>query len=172
MTKTFTLGVFSAFALMSIQSACALPPDCPGPNQLLLHVAKYELGLNEKKPICVTTPGNFKIKIVGPRNQGVSIQAGDAVVEGKKCDGLEIAGDNSADKNKITVEVVGNAAINYECEFWIKVDGIGMLDPKVRVVDNETIMNLQYVSLHDFLDTLDISLEEANKLRPPPDAED
>ncbi len=171
MTKTLTLGVFSAFALISIQSACALPPDCPAPDRLILHVAKYELGFNEKKPVCVTTSDNFKIKIVGPGSRPAGIAAGDVVVEGKKCDGLTITGNNSANKNKITVEVDGNAAINYECEFLIRVEGVGILDPKVRVVDNETIMNLQYVTLHDFLDTLDISLDDANKLRPPPDTE-
>ena len=169
MTNNLTPTIFAAVAIIAMQSACAQPPDCPPAGDLKLTVGQYQLNLNEKKPICVTVPGTFKIIIHNPPSSGVTVGAGDATVKAKSSSGLTIEGDNAAPVNKITVEVDGSADPGDVFEFLIKVEGIGVLDPKVRVVDNNMMMSLQSAAFYDALDTLGLTLEDANKLRPPPD---
>lgn len=167
MTKNLATAVFSALLLLAMQSACAQTPECPPPNELRLTVGQYQLSLDEKKPICVTVPGTFKIKIFNPPNSGVEIGSGDVTVEAKSSAGLSIEGSNDAPVNKITVEVGGSAEKGDEFGFLITVEGIGVLDPKVRVVDNDMMFMLKSEAFYDALDTLDLTLDEANKLIPP-----
>lgn len=167
MTKNLTVAIFLALALIASQSACAQAPECPPPNELQLTVGQYQLNLNEKKPICVTVPGTFKIKIINPPNSDVNIGVGEVTVEAKSSAGLSIEGSNDAPVNKVTVEVEGTAEKGDEFSFLIRVEGVGVLDPKVRVVDNDTMMLLTSEAFYDALDTLGLSLEEANKLIPP-----
>ena len=140
------------------------------PAELKLTVGDYHLDLNEKKPIPVTLPGTFKIKILTLGNSGVTINSGGVTVEAKSSGGLTIEGDNSADVHKIAVTVNGVPDPEGDgiYDFWIHVEGVGTLDPKVRVVGDETMSSLQADAVYDLLDTLNISLEDANKLRPPP----
>jgi hypothetical protein len=168
MTRKLSATSFAAVTLVALQSACAAPPpDCPNGGELKLTVGLYELSLNEKKPICVTVPGEFKIKIHNPQSSGVSVGAGDATVGGKSTGGITINGSNDAPVNKITVVLNGTADLGDEFEFWINVEGVGKLDPKVKVVDNDLMMALKSEWYYGALNTLGLSIEEANELRPP-----
>lgn len=167
MIKNLTAAIIPALALIALQSACAQPPECPPPNELRLIVGQYQLNLNEKKPICVTVPGTFKIRIINPPNSDVNIGVGEVTVEAKSGAGLSITGSNAAAVKKVTVVVAGSAEKGDEFSFLIRVAGVGVLDPKVRVVDNDTMFLLKSEAFYDALNTLDLSLEEANKLIPP-----
>jgi len=144
-------------------------PKCPPLNGLKLIVRKYELNFTEKRPICVTSPGAFKIGIVIPPGSGITLQPGDASVKQKDSCNLTICGDNSEDVHKIAVTVSGVPDPEGDglCDFLINVKGVGELDPKVRVVGDEIMSRLWADAVYDLLDTLDISLEDVNKLRPP-----
>jgi len=162
-----------ALVTLAIVTSCACAvtnaqaPDCPPAGDLVLTVGQYQLNLNEKKPVCVTVPGEFKIRVHNPPGSGVSIGAGDITVEAKYEGGPSITGSNDAPVNKITVKIGGSADPGDEFDFLIRVDGVGWLDPKVRVVGNTVSMALKSAAVYDLLDTLDLTLEEVNKLIPP-----
>jgi hypothetical protein len=160
----FTVAIVTACACASSN---AQAPECPKAGGLKLTVGNYHLDLNEHKPICVTAPGIFKIKIKTQANSDIVVEKGDATVEQKACSGISISGNNADAADKITVVINGNAEENYECEFLIDIKNLGTLDPKVRVIGDQMMFSLQADAVYDLLDTLDISLEEANKLRPP-----
>ena len=168
MIKNVALAAVAIITGCACANSNAQAPECPVPGSLDLTVGDYHLDLNEKKPICVTAPGIFKIKIRTQQNSDFVVAKGDATVEQKDCSGISMIGNNADKADKITVVVNGSAVENYECEFLINVKNLGTLDPKVRVVGDETMSSLQADALYDLLDTLDISLEDANKLRPPP----
>lgn len=108
---------------------------CPNLLSLKLTVDQYHLDLNDKKPICVTSPGTFKIVIHQPGNSTVTVGAG-----GQSDD---------------------------EFAFLIDVKGVGVLDPKVRVIPSTQLMKLRSDTFYDVLDTLGLTLEDINKLAPP-----
>jgi hypothetical protein len=168
MIKNITLVTIAIITSCACTISNAQVMECPPLGDLKLTVGKYHLSLNEKRPVCVTAPGIFKIRIKTVPNSGVVVQKGDATVEQKDCGDVTIAGNNAEQANKITVVVNGSALENYECEFLINVKNVGTLDPRVRVVDNDLLFSLQGDALYDLLDTLEISLEDANKLIPPP----
>jgi len=167
MNKKAMLMFFGTLTLGCAASTSAQAPLCPAPNNLKLTVDQYELKLSDKVPICVTSPGTFKIAIHQPGNATVTIGAGDVTVKAKEETGLKIEGNNNAPINKITVTVEGDAEPGDIFEFWIEVKNVGILDPKVRVIPSMEMLSLKSTAFYDVLDTLDLTLEEANKLVPP-----
>ncbi|MGB5628257.1 MAG: hypothetical protein WBM57_02740 [Woeseiaceae bacterium] len=93
------------------------------------------------------------------------------------CDGdgardVTITGNNAAADDEVIVTISGEDLENKICEFWINAENLGTLDPKVRVVDSDVMQMLLSKGLYDALDELGLTLEEANKLKPPrPEAE-
>jgi hypothetical protein len=168
MNKKMMLLFLGSATLGCAASTNASPNDCAKMTTLRLTVDEYRLSLNNKKPICVAVPGTFKIVIRQPANSTVTIGAGDVTVTAKASTGLTINGSNTAPVNKVTVTVDGDADIDDEFGFWINVNGVGKLDPKVRVVGSSTMLNLKSQEFYDTLDTLNLTLEDANKLKPPP----
>ena len=148
-------------------STSAQAPLCPPLNNLKLNVDEYHLSLNDKRPICITSPGTFKITIQQPGNSTVAIGPGDVTVMAKEGSGLTIEGNNNAPVNKVTVNVSGNSNPGDIFAFWIHVDGVGTLDPKVRVIPSNQMLSLKSEAFYNALDTLDLTLEDANKLVPP-----
>jgi len=167
MKKSLIPTVIVTTAILSMQTACAQTPKCAKPNDIVLTVGQYSLDLEQKNPVCVTAPDTFKIKIKD--KTGGTVAAGDATVEKKNCSGLTIVGNNIDNKKKIAVNVGGASEKGYECEFLIRVKNVGVLDPRVRVVGSSFKMQLTSDAFYDTLDTLDLTVEEANKLIPPRD---
>jgi len=167
MNKKMILLFLGTVTLGCVASTNAQTEPCAGLNSLKLTVDEYHLSLNDKRPICITLPGTFKIVIHQPGNSSVTVGAGDATVSAKESTGLTIEGNNNAPVNKITVMVSGQADPGDEFAFWIDVKGVGKLDPKVRVVGSPEMLRLKSEAFYDALDTLDLTLEDANKLKPP-----
>ena len=166
----------SAVLVLSIFAAPAhADPNCAKLTQMTLTVEKYHLDLNDSRPVCITVPGAFKINIKNLPNTGVTVGAGDVTVV-QKNDPAEasviIEGVNGADGspvNKVAVEVRPVAGKNVETddefEFWIHVEGVGKLDPRIKVVGNEFLQSLQWAEIDDTLDTLDLELEDVFRLQ-------
>jgi len=167
MNKKTILLFLGTATLACAVSTSAQTPDCPPLNNLKLTVDEYHLSLNDKRPICVTLPGTFKITIHQPGNATVAIGAGDVTVRAKESTGLTIDGSNDAPINKVTVNVDGDADADDIFAFWIEVEGVGTLDPRVRVIPSSQLLSLKSEAFYDTLDTLDLTLEDANKLIPP-----
>ena len=142
MIKITALVTVAIITVCACASSNAQPAECPMVGQSKLFVGQYHLVFNEKRPICVTAPGVFKIEIKSVMNPKVPVPKGAATVKGKNCEGLTINGDNTLDPDIIEVVVSGIALEKYECEFLIKVAGLGELDPKVRVVGGTAMQNL------------------------------
>ena len=163
-------AILAAILICTTGTACAQAPACPPAADLKLTVGKYYLNLNDKRPICVTVPGNFKITIKIQQNSGIVINAGDVTAKGKPKDDdttqndVTIKGDNALDKEKLAIDVGGSAQIDEKFEFWIKVKGVGKLDPIVRVVDNNMMMSLKFAEAAHALDTLGLKLPEGAEL--------
>jgi len=145
---------------------------CKGAGVLKLKVDKYHLVLVEKKPICITVPGQFKIKIKPLSGSTVDILVGEATVEEKSASSpVTIRGTNDPAANKIIVKVELKSGKyvdpDDEFDFWIKVDGIGLLDPRVRVVSRAELLQFQYDAINEVLvEEFDMTLEDVQKIRP------
>jgi len=173
MNTVSRLVAASAVTLLYATSAYA-GHHCANLPGLMLTVKEYHLDLNDNRPICVTVPGEFKIIIHSPPGSGVSVGSGEVSV-GQKDDSDEpdvvIFGDNTSPTNKISVYLEGDAEVGDEFEFWINVEGVGMLDPRVRVIDNDALMRQQYDAVDDTMDAFGLTFEDTKKLRPHPEAE-
>lgn len=162
MIKNIALVTVAIITACACASTNAQPPDCPPKGQSILTIGQYHLDFNEKKPICVTVPGSFTITIHNNQNPSVPISEGSVTIAAKSSDGLVIDGKNGVDINKIEVELSGDLEPGIDVyDFWIRVDGLGVLDPKVRVVDNDTMMLLKSEAFSSSLESLDISPELA-----------
>ncbi|NQV86904.1 MAG: hypothetical protein HQ492_07500 [Woeseiaceae bacterium] len=167
MKKNIILVVFLTATLGCVAATGAQADGCPNLASLKLTVDQYHLDLNDKRPICVTSPGTFKIVIHQPGNSTVTVGAGDVTVSAKETTGVTIDGNNNAPLNKITVNVGAGGLPDDEFAFLIDVKGVGVLDPKVRVIPSSQLMKLRSDTFYDVLDTLGLTLEDTNKLAPP-----
>lgn len=73
---------------------------------------------------------------------------------------LNISGDNSEKRRFIEVTVDGTGSFGDEAEFEINIDGLGMLDPKVRVVDNDAMLDLLYSAIDDAVNILGLDWDD------------
>ncbi len=161
MIKITALVTVAIITVCACASSNAEPPKCPKVGQSKLFVGQYHMVFNEKKPICVTAPGVFMIEIKSVMNSGVTVPSGAATVKDKDCEDLSIVGNNSLDPDIIAVVVTGNALVEYQCEFLIAVAGLGVLDPKVRVVGDNMMLMLQSEAFSDSLKLSGTSTDQA-----------
>ena len=103
----------------------------------ILTVKTYHLDLNQKVPVDIKLPlpANFKIKIIDPENL---VTLNSVWVEEKDLSYnpvVSIKGANDSVTNELTVTVSGTAQHDQVFEYFIAVDGVGLLDPKVRITD-------------------------------------
>lgn len=163
---TSILVPVSAILLLSAFSAYA---DCANLPSMRLTAKQNHLSLNDNMPICVTRADDgtinftFKITIANP----VQVTPGQVRVKQKDPNPqpqVEIMGDNASPTNKVTVHVQGAADLGDEFAFLIEVDGIGLLDPMVRVVDSNTQGMLQAMSLQEVADAWLLTPEDVSEL--------
>jgi hypothetical protein len=162
--------LFASLMIVALLGASggALAQDCvkavPLPK---LRIGEGLLDFNDhkgaRKPICVVIGGSFdiKIKTVG----GYSVGIGAIQVRAKSASGPTIEGTNDPVVNKVTVTVDGTASTGDEFGFIIEVDGVGILDPMVRIVETDAIERGDLTDINEFLEEeLGMSLEELQKL--------
>ena len=179
MFKNIYQTLIAVLALCATSCAIAGPPECPplsGQNGLKLTVDEYHLSLNDNKPICTTVPGTFNVKIHNPPNSDFDVKAGDVTAEHKEGSPYSIKGDNLDDKDylKITVEEFdaesgddkscGDESTDECAKFWIKVKTVGMLDPKVRVVNSNVASSNHQRVLAEVFEDLGLTLQEVNQI--------
>lgn len=136
--------VLAAAALLAYSGAVVAQQDCASRPGLKLTVKKYHIDLNDKRPVCVELGGAFVIQIVNPQDGSHEVKGGEVTVQQKvaKDDAVMlISGDNNSPVNKVTVNVKlaegktkNDYAIGDEFEFWIKIEGVGTLDPRIRII--------------------------------------
>ncbi|MBT8104192.1 MAG: hypothetical protein HKP05_01025 [Woeseiaceae bacterium] len=164
--------VLVASAMLACSATVTANPNCANLPGMMLKIQKYSIDLNDKMPVCITVPGEFKIKINNPPGGGLTVGGGDVTVR-QKADPenatVLISGDNQSPVNKITVKVEAVAGETVsdgdEFEFWIDVKGVGKLDPRIRVVPSNQLMELRDAAIADTLDSFGLTVDEYEKLQ-------
>jgi hypothetical protein len=163
---TSILMPVAAIFLLSAVDAHANCANLPG---MRLTAKENHLSLNDNAPICVTRNDDgtidftFRITIANP----VEVNSGEVTVRQKDTSPnpqVEIEGDNVSPTNRVTVRVQGEAELQDEFSYLIEVEGIGLLDPKVRVVDSNTQGMLQAYSLREVAEAWLLSPEAVSRL--------
>jgi biopolymer transport protein ExbD len=163
--NTKATSILVPTAVILLLSSVSAHADCANLPGMRLTAKQNHLSLNDNAPICVTLKEDgtidfmFKITIANP----VQVNAGEVRVRQKDSSPqpqVEITGDNVSPVNKIKVHVQGTGELDDEFGFLIEVDGIGLLDPTVRVVDSGTQRTLQAYNLQEVADAWLLSPEE------------
>ena len=168
---------------MIFTSACALAdpspenlPDCAKVPAMKLTVQMYHLDLNDRREICVISPGLFKITIHNPQGSNVAVNPGDVYVLDKKSDlpgGYQcgaappttatVYGDNCDNKNLLAVYIKSNAALGL-IPFWIHVKDVGTLDPTVRVIGKGAFLTLTSLGFQEEFNLLGLQPADINEV--------
>ena len=162
--KNRIIAASTIAAALMLASPATAEHHCAHLPDLMLIVKRNELRLNDNRPVCVTVPGKFVIKIHNPPGSGHDVGPGDATARGK-LDGTEpppsatMAGNNSDNEALLAVDVSGSANIGDEFKFWISVEGVGTLDPTVRVIGNQERDILTYQWAVESLEVLSLDRE-------------
>jgi hypothetical protein len=134
--KTVLLVVVSMFVM-----ACVKSPDVPQVDKkygcdrqnlnLLLDVNKIQLV--PKKIKCVE-PGTEYIMKITVLGNDLQISAGDVTMMPKPGNPAWLSGTNKPDKKELTFTVDKDEPEDAQYSYFIKVEGVGDLDPIVKVV--------------------------------------
>ena len=148
--------------LIAVPAAQASSHQCADLKNMKLGIDEYYLELDSRKPICTKVPGTIKVRIKNPPNSDHVIAKGDVVTQ-KPGSPLTITGNNSADRLELVISVTGDASADEEAKFFITVKDVGVLDPKVRVVDTDVLLRLLTHAIDEALDLLGLEWEDAER---------
>ena len=158
--KAYTLvGMLILMATAEAQADhhCA---NLPG---MLLRIDTYHIELNDKRPICVIVGGEFNIRINDPSNL---VESGKVKVRQKDLSSppkITIEGANY-DPDLLKVAVDGDPEGEEYFDFWIEVEGVGKLDPRIRVIPSSEFDSLLRTYVQDALDSYGLPIEYQEKV--------
>ena len=153
----------------------AVAQDCTPTKPLpRLKVDRYKLVFvdhnDEISTLCVTSPGTFQIRIGNPSSAKHQVKLNDVTVTNKSAVGPTIDGQNDTKIKKVDVTVGPGLDPGDELDFLITVKDVGVLDPRVRIVDTEIIERLEWEALNEFLvEETGLTVNDLISLRPPQD---
>mgnify|MGYP001815597439 CR=1 FL=1 len=164
-TRRSTTIATATISVLLLTAGAEANHHCPDVASMRLTATENHLSLNDNIPVCVTRNENgeidatFRITIKNP----VEVGNGDVtVIQKESAEPLSITGGNEDETNKVKITVTGTPPEGFdEFAYKIYVKDIGMLDPKVRVVDNDTLTAHKADVLENTLDDNDISVDEA-----------
>lgn len=154
-------------------------PKMTGIGGLKLTAKDNHLSLSNNLAICAELGDPLKIRIQNPTSSDFQVKSGDVTAVQKSTSPVEIYGSNIADKNYLVITVkepvgglvpadlleCGDGDTDDGCAgFDIIVAGLGKLDPKVRVVDNNVRLLNVYAELLEVFEDVGLSLDEINEL--------
>lgn len=149
-----TVSGYAALAMLAVlpmqaDAQCTYLP-------VLVHIHPNELRVSPPDPKCIRSNSTFIIRVTPPgREHKITVKQKPNVP-------FKIKGDNSANPDEVVVEVLGGVDGDLY-GYIITVDGHGMLDPEVRVVESRAFMRTQTDEADALLqEELGISLQEAS----------
>ncbi|HNP62444.1 MAG TPA: hypothetical protein PKH39_00835 [Woeseiaceae bacterium] len=144
-----------------VPTALASSHQCADLKNMKLGIDEYYLELDSRKPICTKVPGTIRVRIKNPPNSDHVVARGDVTATQKPGSPLTISGNNSADRLELVINVTGPATADEEAQFLIAVKDVGVLDPKVRVVDTDVLLRLLTHAIEESLGILGLDWEDA-----------
>lgn len=132
-------------------------PDCHK-QKLTLHIGKYEIRMTPKsKPVCVErdAAGNIDATIEMDIKIGSDITIGlDAVTINEKPGGtVTIRGVNDTLVDHVEIDVDGTGNEGQVFSFDVRVEGLGYLDPRIRIVDDSDSLLILGRAIREAIDT-------------------
>lgn len=161
MLRIIRYALVASSLLFTASTALASSHQCAKLKHMKLVIDEYHLELDSKKPICTKVPNSFIVKIHNPLNSDHVIEKGDVSVMQKEGSPLTITGGNDDERLELKIEVSGNSNAGVDAQFLIEVEDVGVLDPKVRVVDTDALLEQLKHDLEELLDTLGLTWENA-----------
>lgn len=146
MKKLFLTAVLAGSLSLACSSTVVANnlDDCADVPKMKLTLGEYHIDLNDKKAVCVPVNTTFTIQV---KKQGqYVIQKGWVTVEKKKDSkgpSATVTGNNSADASELKVTIGGTVSEGTTVSFLIKIKDLGELDPKIKIIDNATFLELQ-----------------------------
>jgi hypothetical protein len=172
-THTKAILIFSATAALGIScSSLADNGDCNGGANPRLMVGTHHLSLNKIKKLCIHPGGVIKIKLDfknalpdAVKNDIANLLHADE----KEGSGIDIVAEDhsyDADDRIWTIQVDPDAEVGAEGEFWIEVDGIGILDPRVKIIPLEVFIQMLNDAINNVLiDEFGMTIDEVNEFQ-------
>jgi hypothetical protein len=134
MKKKIYLAVV-AVALSVLATPVYAQRDCADSTTVTLLVSKYQLNLIDKAPVCITVARPvFAIRVVVAGNVQ---EMGKVKVSQKKSQvprPITIDGDYDSASKLLLVSLSGTLNEGEVFEYFIEVEGVGSLDPKIRII--------------------------------------
>tara|TARA_R110002096_G_scaffold29497_1_gene88688 strand:+ start:2611 stop:3123 length:513 start_codon:yes stop_codon:yes gene_type:complete len=164
MLRIIRYALVATTLIFTASVAQASSHQCAKLKHMKLKIDEYHLVLDSRKPICTKIPNTFIINIHNPLNSDHVIEKGDVSVMQKEGSPLIISGSNDDERLELKVQVSGNANVGANAKFLIKVEGVGVLDPKVRVVSTDALLEQLAHDLEELLDTLGLTWDDAARV--------
>ena len=164
MLRIILYALVATSLLFTASAALASSHQCAKLKHMKLKIDEYHLELDSRKPICTKVPNTFIINIHNPLNSDHVIEKGDVTVTQKEGSTLTITGSNDDERLELKIHVSGTLNVGPDAKFLIKVEDVGLLDPKVRVVDNNAMLEQLAHDLEELLDILGLTWEDASQV--------
>lgn len=153
--------------LVALAASLPLAAQANCPADPILRVDTQTLDMQEKKPVCVPSPGEFRIRIKPAAGfeldpEAVSVEEKEDNEHKGEIRNVDIVKDGPF--YDLTVRVDAGFPPGSEPGYEIEIEGVGELDPRVRVSNNRTLMSVslpQYPEVEATLnDTFRVTTED------------
>ena len=153
-TTGFTLRALATCAgLFGLAVTAMAQDDCPP--RPTLKIDFHTLDFSETRPICVRPNGTFRIKL---KAQGDYVLDHSKITVGAKEGSIPVQ-KVSINGNDVMKVKVGSFPSGTEHGYWIEVEGVGVLDPRVRINTGYLALTLEMELMDDYtLDNFGVSL--------------
>jgi hypothetical protein len=132
MTRTMMVLALSTIGLAGCASVDRTPDNCRD-KTVVLNYARGSIGINPNDYVVEMCSGNsLKVKLVGP-----GIHKGGARTKAKQEKNPQPApwlSRTNLEGDFILIKVPGSVAVDEAYHYYIYVDGVGMLDPVIRII--------------------------------------
>ena len=142
--KLLTLPILACLGVFSVTTTTNAQQCPPRPT---LKIDEHTLDFSEKRSVCVRKNGTFRIKLK-PENS-YPLDYDDVTVKQKK--GWTPIRKKSVNGQGIMTVEVGNFPAGTDPAYKIKVKGVGVLDPRVRIIQSYLSLNPAYENIEDHL---------------------
>jgi len=170
---TKALLIVAAIAALGTSVSCLANHHnigCNGSGLPKLWIGKHHISLSKTEKICIRQGDRIKIKVKFRSDlpdeikNDIANRLGADEKANSIIDVLEDQHVYNAANQVYKIKIDPNVNIGDEGAFWIKVDGVGALDPRVKIIQNQAYEQMLFDALNEELvEEFDMPLGEAAK---------